>query len=41
MSIRRSCWPQDSSYAMHELRRIGVLAVVIMATLIGLGIFMR
>jgi hypothetical protein len=32
---------QDSSYAMHELRRIGVLAVMVVATLIALGVFMR
>lgn len=32
---------QDSSYAMHELRRIAILAVMVVATLIALGVFMR
>lgn len=32
---------QDSSYAIHELRRIGVIAALILGTLIALGVFMR
>jgi hypothetical protein len=32
---------QDSSYAIHELRRIGIIAAIILGTLIGLGVFMR
>lgn len=32
---------QDSTYAMHELRRVGVIAALILGTLIGLGVFMR
>jgi hypothetical protein len=32
---------QDSSYAIHELRRIGITAAIILGTLIGLGVFMR
>lgn len=31
----------DSRYAMHELRRIAVLAVMVIATLIVLGIVLR
>lgn len=32
---------QDSGYAMHELRRIAVLAAMVVGTLVALGIFMR
>ncbi len=32
---------RDTSYALHELRRIGVLAVMVVTTLIVLGIVMR
>jgi hypothetical protein len=32
---------RDSSYAMHELRRIGALTVMVVTTLIVLGVFLR
>jgi len=32
---------RDTSYAMHELRRIGVLAVMVVTTLIVLGVVLR
>jgi hypothetical protein len=32
---------RDTKYALHELRRIAVLAVLIIATLIVLGVVMR
>lgn len=32
---------RDTSYALHELRRIGALAVMVVVTLIVLGIVMR
>jgi hypothetical protein len=32
---------RDTSYALHELRRIGILAATVVVTLVVLGIVMR
>jgi hypothetical protein len=32
---------RDSSYAMHELRRIAILTAIVVVTLIVLAIFLR
>jgi hypothetical protein len=32
---------RDTSYAMHELRRIAILAVMVVVTLVVLGIVLR